>query len=215
MKVHWTTEKRPVSELRDFPNNPRTHVLKGVEDLRQSFQSLGYVEPIAINTDGTILSGHARKKVLQDLGVVEVDVRIPERTLTDSECREVVVRLNKNVAGVWDMETLTGDFDVDDLRDWGFTDFDLGIHGLPEGIEFDESLTDGESILATFKVKLPEHSGMKCLWLFPANSSSHFDAKITHGDCFLFRHQSKSSMYGLNMNTLLRIKPVISSSHPC
>ena len=153
--MNWTNEQRKVSELRDFPNNPRTPDAKGLQDLGRSIESVGYIDPIAINTDGTILSGHRRKEVLLKLGVDVIDVRVPERTLTDAECREVVIRLNKNVAGVWDMETLTGDFEVDELRDWGFTDFDLGIHGLPEGIEFDEHLTEGESILATFKVKLP------------------------------------------------------------
>lgn len=141
--------------LQDFPNNPRTFETKGLQDLKRSIESVGYVEPIAVNTDGTILSGHARKRVLEDLGIAEVDVRVPERKLTDPECREVVIRLNRNIAGVWDMDALTCDFEPDSLIDWGFTDFELGIHGTPEGIEFDESVTDGESVMAAFKIKLP------------------------------------------------------------
>jgi hypothetical protein len=153
--MRWTNERRAVNTLQDFPNNPRTIEPKGLADLRRSIESVGYVEPIAINTDGTILSGHARKQILEHLGVSEIDVRVPERHLTEAEAREVVVRLDKNVAGVWDMEALTSDFEIDELTDWGFTEFDLGIHGVPEGIEFDETLTDGEAILAAFKVKLP------------------------------------------------------------
>lgn len=153
--MKWTNERRQVSSLSEFSNNPRSFDAKGLSDLRRSIESVGYVEPVAINTDGTILSGHARKQVLEALRITEIDVRIPERTLTESECREVVIRLNKNVAGVWDMEALTGDFEIDDLREWGFSDFELGVHGTPEGIEYDETLTDGESILAAFKVKLP------------------------------------------------------------
>ena len=152
--MKWTNERRTVSELEDYPNNPRTLDRKGLEDLRRSIESVGYVEPIAINTDGTILSGHARKRVLEELEIAEVDVRVPERMLTDPECREVVIRLNKNVAGIWDMEALTSDFEVDELKDWGFTDFELGIRGMPEGIAFDETITEGESIMATFKIKL-------------------------------------------------------------
>jgi hypothetical protein len=75
--------------------------------------------------------------------------------LSEAECREVVIRLNRNIAGSWDMEALPDDFEVDELRDWGFTDFELGIRGTPEGIEFDESITDGESVMATFRIKLP------------------------------------------------------------
>lgn len=153
--MKWTNDKRAVSTLQDFPNNPRIIESRGIEALRKSIESVGYIDPIAINTDGTILSGHARKQVLETLRIAEVDVRVPERLLTEAEAREVVIRLNKNIAGVWDMEILTSDFEVDELTDWGFTDFDLGIHGTPEGIGFDGSITDGESILATFKVKLP------------------------------------------------------------
>jgi hypothetical protein len=81
---------------------------------------------------------------------------VPERTLTDAECREVVIRLNRNIAGVWNMESLTSDFEVGELLDWGFTDFELGVRGTPEGIEFDAGLTDGESVMATFRIKLPQ-----------------------------------------------------------
>jgi hypothetical protein len=153
--MKWTNERRQVTDLRDYPKNPHIFEEKGMEDLRGSIRSLGYVETIAVNTDDTILSGHARKQILQELGLTEIDVRVPERMLSEAECREVVIRLNKNRAGVWDMEALTGDFEVDELKDWGFTDFELGIRGTPEGIAFDETITEGESVMATFKVKLP------------------------------------------------------------
>jgi len=153
--MKWTNERRIVSDLKEYPKNPRTTEPKGMRDLEQSIDSLGYVETIAVNTDGTILSGHRRKEILERKGVVEVDVRVPERMLSEAECREVVIRLNRNIAGSWDMEALPDDFEVDELRDWGFTDFELGIRGTPEGIEFDESITDGESVMATFRIKLP------------------------------------------------------------
>jgi len=154
--MKWTNERRRVDTLKDYPNNPRTPDPQGMANLERSIESVGYVEPIAINTDGTILSGHRRKQVLEAKGIAEVDVRVPERQLTEPECREVVIRLNRNIAGVWDMDVLTNDFEPESLIDWGFTDYELGIHGTPEGIEFDESVTDGESVLAAFKIKLPQ-----------------------------------------------------------
>jgi ParB-like nuclease domain len=153
--MKWTNEQRTIDSLRDYPNNPRTAEPKGMANLKQSIESVGYVEPIAINTDGTILSGHRRKEILERLGMTEVDVRVPERILSETECKEVVIRLNRNIAGVWNMESLTADFEVDELMDWGFTDFELGVHGSPEGIAFDETVTDGESVMTSFKIKLP------------------------------------------------------------
>jgi ParB-like chromosome segregation protein Spo0J len=111
--------------------------------LRASIESCGYVEPIAINTDGTILSGHARKKILIESWLTEVDVRVPERALTDAEQREVLIRMNKNTAGEWDMDILANEFEIMDLKEWDFTDRDLGMNGNPAGKEYDETVTEG------------------------------------------------------------------------
>ena len=130
--MNWHTETRAVSTLKDHPQNPREFTERGMADLRASIKSLGYVEPIAVNTDGTILSGHARCKVLLEAGLTEVEVRVPERALTDAEQREVLVRLNKNQAGAWDMDILSDVFEIQDLKEWGFDDKDLGLDTLPE-----------------------------------------------------------------------------------
>ena len=130
--MNWHTETRAVSSLKDHPQNPREFTERGMADLRASIKSLGYVEPIAVNTDGTILSGHARCKVLLEAGLTEVEVRVPERALTDAEQREVLVRLNKNTAGKWDMDILSDVFEIQDLKKWGFDDKDLGISPIKE-----------------------------------------------------------------------------------
>src|SRR5262245_30615047 len=103
-QLTWTTEKWPVAKLKDYPKNPRRFTQKGMEDLKASIERMGYVHPIAINTDGTILSGHARRQVLRDLKIKEVDVRIPSRPLTDKEAEECIIRSNRNEAGTWDFD---------------------------------------------------------------------------------------------------------------
>jgi hypothetical protein len=128
----WKNEKRKVSDLRDHSQNPRQFTEKGMADLRKSIEQCGYVEPIAINTNGTILSGHARKKILQEAGLTEVDVRVPERELTEAEEREVLVRMNKNTAGEFNFEILANEFEIEELREFGFTDLDLQINSEPK-----------------------------------------------------------------------------------
>jgi len=126
MQINWTTEKRKVADLKDYENNPRKFNKKGLRDLKESIKSVGYIDPIAINTDGTILGGHARKKTLLALKLKEVDVRVPDRLLTEKEQKEVVIRLNKNTAGEWDNFKLGEFFEKENLVDWGFEPEDFG-----------------------------------------------------------------------------------------
>lgn len=56
---------------------------------------------------------------MKQIGVSTVDVKVPERLLNEDECKEIVIRLNANTAGEWDLEKLALDFDCDLLSDWG------------------------------------------------------------------------------------------------
>lgn len=131
--IEWRNAKWKVSALKDHPHNPRQFTEKGMADLRDSIRNCGYVEPIAINTTGTILSGHARKKILMEAGLKEVDVRVPDRELTEKEEREVLLRMNKNTAGEFNFEILANEFEIEELKEVGFTDADLKIGGYDFG----------------------------------------------------------------------------------
>jgi DNA modification methylase len=132
--INWSTERRKVAELRDYPHNPRTFTDKGMADLKRSLESLGYIDPIAINKDGTIIGGHARRQTLLALGLKEVDVRVPDVQLTDKQVKEAVIRLNRNAAGVWDYKLLEEHFDQPDLIEWGFEKSEFNAFGAKEGL---------------------------------------------------------------------------------
>jgi SAM-dependent methyltransferase len=63
----------------------------------------------------------------------EIDVRVPDRELTIDEARELNVRLNKNM-GQWDFDVLANNFEIEDLKEWGFSDYelDLNLNNKPE-----------------------------------------------------------------------------------
>ncbi len=121
----WHIEKRKVSDLKSYEDNPRILTKKGLADLKQSVEKFGLAEPIVVNTDGTIIGGHARAKVLNPND--EVDVYVPDRLLDESEYKELNIRLNKNIAGEWDFDILANKFDMDDLQNWGFDEAELGL----------------------------------------------------------------------------------------
>ena len=123
--MKWKHEQRKLSELTEWGKNPRKLTEKGIKDLTKSIKKFGLAEPIVINTDGTICGGHGRKKVLESLGVEKVDCYIPERALTGKEFEELNIRLNKNIAGFFDIDKLANEFDFDDLIEWGFDEEEL------------------------------------------------------------------------------------------
>src|SRR5690606_22797055 len=125
--MRWHIEKRKVSELKGNPKNPRNLTEKGLSDLENSIKKFGVAEPLVINQDGMICGGHGRKKILERLGIKEVDCYIPERELTEKEFDELNVRLNKNIAGEFNYDILANEFDLPDLLEWGFEESELDI----------------------------------------------------------------------------------------
>lgn len=54
----------------------------------------------------------------------EIEVRVPNRKLTEKEFEELAIRLNKN-RGEWDNGLLKQFFDSDSLKEWGFIEQEL------------------------------------------------------------------------------------------
>ena len=124
-KLVWRTEQRLVKDLLPYEKNPRTISEKQLEDLKKSLKKFNLVEIPAIDTDGKIIAGHQRIKVLQILGREneEIDVRVPNRKLTPKEYEQYMLTSNA-VGGDWDFEKLKS-FDMEMLMDIGFSDDDL------------------------------------------------------------------------------------------
>lgn len=117
--ITWKIEKRNIEDLRGYDKNPRKFTEKGLKDLKKSLQKCGDANIITINADNTVLGGHARLTVMKQLGYKEVDVKVPNRLLNEQEIKEVVIRLNANTAGEWDLDKLQANFELNDLEEWG------------------------------------------------------------------------------------------------
>lgn len=117
--ITWKIEKRNIEDLQGYDKNPRKFTDKGLKDLKKSLQNCGDANIITINADNTVLGGHARLTVMKQLGYTEVDVKVPEKQLSEKQVQEVVVRLNANTAGEWDLDKLQADFELDELQEWG------------------------------------------------------------------------------------------------
>lgn len=127
-KLVWHTEQRKISDLVPFEQNPRKMTEEQIRQLSESLNRFNLVEIPAIDTDNKIVAGHQRLKVMSILGRGEeiIDVRVPNRKLTESEFKEYLVRSNKNT-GDWDFDMLANVFDNTNLMEWGFTPGELGL----------------------------------------------------------------------------------------
>jgi DNA modification methylase len=154
-KLIWNTEKRSVKNLVPFEYNPRTITDEDRAQLTESLERFNLVEIPAINVDNTILAGHQRISILLDLGRgdEEIDVRVPNRKLTEEEVREYNVRSNLNT-GDWDFELLKEHYDSEELISWGFTKDELS------DFEIDES----ETVLEEPEAQIERADELQAKW---------------------------------------------------
>ena len=109
--MQWKTLS--VDALRPAAYNPRKKLKPGdkeYEKIKNSIQEFGYVEPIIVNYDMTVIGGHQRLTVLKDLGYTEVqcvEVHIED----ENKVKALNVALNK-ITGSWN-EQLLADLIVD------------------------------------------------------------------------------------------------------
>ena len=119
--------KKNINELKYADYNPRKKLTpedKEYQKIKSSIEEFGYVDPIIINKDNTIIGGHQRLTVLKDLGYEEVDVI--QIDIDKTKEKALNIALNK-ITGEWDYAML-GDLllDLDSLNyDLEFTGFDL------------------------------------------------------------------------------------------
>lgn len=124
-KLIWTTVQRKINDLIPQEINPRKITDKQMSDLKRSITKFNLVEIPAVDNDGTILAGHQRIKALQFLGRGEelIDIRVPNRKLTEKEAKEYLIGSNK-LGGDWDYDLLKS-FDMDTLTFAGFDQIEL------------------------------------------------------------------------------------------
>ena len=124
--LSWTTEKRRIKDLVKFDKNPRKMSNKAKAELQRSIEKFNLAEIPAIDTDNIVLAGNQRLRTLLELGRgdEEIDVRVPNRALSQDERAEYLLRSNKNL-GEWDEEMLVSDFGRDVMLEAGFTSAEI------------------------------------------------------------------------------------------
>lgn len=129
--MEWRTI--PVGDLRPAAYNPRKKLKAGdkeYEKIKNSIQEFGYVEPIIVNYNMTVIGGHQRLTVLKDLGYTEVEC-VVLHIEDEHKVKALNVALNK-ITGAWNEQLL-----ADLLVDLQSADFNTDLTGF-EPAEIDQ-----------------------------------------------------------------------------
>ena len=125
-----------LKELKPAAYNPRKKLKKGdkeYEKIKQSLLKYGYVDPIIVNNDMTVIGGHQRLTVLKDLDYETAKCVIVDLPKEDEKALNIA--LNK-ITGQWDDALL-----ADLLLDLQESDFNLVLTGF-EPPEIDDILSN-------------------------------------------------------------------------
>lgn len=133
-----------VESLIPYARNARTHSDLQVAQIAASIKEFGFLSPIIITGDNTILCGHGRFYAAQKLGLKKVPC-VREEYLTEAQRKAYIIADNKlSLNAGWDNDLLSielKDLEADafDLSLTGFSDSELDdlLHPDSEGVQDD------------------------------------------------------------------------------
>ncbi|KRN88698.1 site-specific DNA-methyltransferase [Ligilactobacillus ceti] len=152
-----------IDELIPYVNNARTHSEAQVNQIASSIKEFGFLNPVLITGDNTILAGHGRILAARKLGLKKIPC-IKEEHLSESQKKAYIIADNKLALNAgWDMELLSielselegMDFDIDLI---GFTGEELSKI-FDEGKEATEDKFDVEK-----ELEKPKTSKLGDVW---------------------------------------------------
>jgi DNA modification methylase len=124
-------EQVPVSSLKPYARNARTHSAKQIAQIAASMRAFGFVNPVLVTAESEIIAGHGRVEAAKQLGMHEVPVlRIEGLTQAQIAAYRLADNRLAELAG-WDADILAIEFQALSNLDIGF---ELSVTGwdMPE-----------------------------------------------------------------------------------
>lgn len=143
-----------VEDLVPYERNPRKIPQEAVDDVRESYKQCGVIDPIEIDEENVILSGHTRRLAAIEEGIKEVDA-LRVTGLTEPQKRKYRLLANKTgEKSGWDYEIL--DWELEDLD---FEGYDFGFDISGGDIDFDDMFSDAGNHEKKKKTVVCPHCG--------------------------------------------------------
>lgn len=115
----------PISELKPYERNSRTHTPAQIEKIAASLKEFGWTNPVLVDGDRGIIAGHARVLAAASMGMTSVPV-IELKHLSEAQKRAYIIADNRLALDAgWDEEILEAE-----LKALAEMDFDLELTGF-------------------------------------------------------------------------------------
>lgn len=118
-----------INELKPYENNARLHPQEQINKIVNSIKEFGFITPVIIDENNTILVGHGRTQAAKAAGLTKVPYR-RITNLTDEQKRAYILADNKlSDIAEWDEELLQMELESIslDMTAFGFDDFTIDI----------------------------------------------------------------------------------------
>ena len=120
----------PVSEVRPYEKNPRKNA-EAVKYVKASIEKFGFKQPIVIDSNRVIISGHTRLEAAKSLGMDEVPCIVAD-DLTEAQAKALRLADNKVAEfSEWEMNLLGGE--LGELAE--ISDIDMGDFGFDDNLD--------------------------------------------------------------------------------
>ena len=112
-----------VNDLKPYAKNTKKHDKTQIANVAESIKQYGFVQPIVVDKDNTVVIGHCRLLAAKQLKMKEVPCVCVE-DLTEEQVKALRIVDNKSNESEWDFDILPDELAELDLSDF---DFDFGI----------------------------------------------------------------------------------------
>ena len=143
----------PIDKFIPYANNARTHSKEQINKLRSIYRGIGYGDPVEVDENFTILSGHGRVEAAKAEGMTELPY-VMLTGMTEAEKKAYILAVNRSALDAgWDEELLA--VEIESLTEMGFdmslTAFDEKELAALYGADGDEAKDDDFDLSAALE----------------------------------------------------------------
>ena len=143
----------PIDKFIPYANNARTHSKEQINKLRSIYRGIGYGDPVEVDENFTILSGHGRVEAAKAEGMTELPY-VMLTGMTEAEKKAYILAVNRSALDAgWDEELLA--VEIESLAEMGFdmslTAFDEKELAALYGADGDEAKDDDFDLSAALE----------------------------------------------------------------
>jgi len=145
-------------KIKSSNRNTNKHTQDGMELLENSINKVGVIESISVATDGTIISGHARKEIFDKQGKIPKEIK-----LEANEYPVILTDIENNTKQYFEAQILANttanknfDLDIEEIELIS-EEFDIDIEEMEVELKQNQELQKGNIIKENIKPFIQTH----------------------------------------------------------